>query len=109
MFILAASILIPPDISGVIGEVDLSGALSLELAGIIFSFMLINLFDSSGTLIGVTDKAGLIDSNGKFPNMNKALYVDMRQFGGGVRLSVPRLLPPILKVLQVWLSAVARG
>ena len=55
---------------------DLSGALSLELAGIIFSFMLINLFDSSGTLIGVTDKAGLIDSNGKFPNMNKALYVD---------------------------------
>ncbi|YCU14283.1 adenine permease PurP [Escherichia coli] len=67
---------IPPDISGVIGEVDLSGALTLELAGIIFSFMLINLFDSSGTLIGVTDKAGLIDSNGKFPNMNKALYVD---------------------------------
>lgn len=67
---------IPPDISGVIGEVDLSGALSLELAGIIFSFMLINLFDSSGTLIGVTDKAGLIDSHGKFPNMNKALYVD---------------------------------
>ncbi len=52
---------IPPDISGVIGEVDLSGALTLELAGIIFSFMLINLFDSSGTLIGVTDKAGLID------------------------------------------------
>ncbi|EPE9444922.1 adenine permease AdeQ, partial [Escherichia coli] len=64
---------IPPDISGVIGEVDLSGALTLELAGIIFSFMLINLFDSSGTLIGVTDKAGLIDGNGKFPNMNKAL------------------------------------
>ena len=60
---------IPPDISGVIGEVDLSGALTLELAGIIFSFMLINLFDSSGTLIGVTDKAVLIDGNGKVPNM----------------------------------------
>ncbi|HGU2781881.1 adenine permease AdeQ [Escherichia coli] len=58
------------------GDVHFSGALTLELAGIIFSFMLINLFDSSGTLIGVTDKAGLIDSNGKFPNMNKALYVD---------------------------------
>lgn len=67
---------IPPSISGVIGEVDLRGALSLDLAGIIFSFMLINLFDSSGTLIGVTDKAGLIDSNGKFPGMNRALYVD---------------------------------
>lgn len=66
----------PPGIAGVVGEVDLSGALSLDLAGIIFSFMLINLFDSSGTLIGVTDKAGLIDSQGRFPNMNKALYVD---------------------------------
>lgn len=64
------------DISGVIGEVDLSGALTLELAGIIFFFMLINLFDLLGTLIGVTDKAGLIDGNGKFFNMNKALYVD---------------------------------
>ena len=67
---------VPPGISGVMGEVGLSGALSLNLAGIIFSFMLINLFDSSGTLIGVTDKAGLIDSDGKFPGMRKALYVD---------------------------------
>ncbi|WP_390888527.1 NCS2 family permease [Citrobacter amalonaticus] len=67
---------VPPSISGVMGEVDLSGSLSLNLAGIIFSFMLINLFDSSGTLIGVTDKAGLIGSDGKFPGMRRALYVD---------------------------------
>ncbi len=59
--------------------------------------MLINLFDSSGTLIGVTDKAGLIDGNGKFPNMNKALYVDsVSSVAGGY--SAPRLLLPILKV-----------
>lgn len=42
----------------------------------IFSFMLVNLFDSSGTLIGVTDKAGLADEKGKFPRMKQALYVD---------------------------------
>lgn len=42
----------------------------------IFSFMLVNLFDSSGTLIGVTDKAGLADANGKFPRMKQALFVD---------------------------------
>ncbi|MEE1707484.1 solute carrier family 23 protein, partial [Pseudomonas aeruginosa] len=46
------------------------------LAGVIFSFMLVNLFDSSGTLIGVTDKAGLADEKGKFPRMKQALYVD---------------------------------
>ena len=38
--------------------------------------MLVNLFDSSGTLIGVTDKAGLADANGKFPRMKQALFVD---------------------------------
>ncbi|TCP91249.1 AGZA family xanthine/uracil permease-like MFS transporter [Cricetibacter osteomyelitidis] len=66
----------PPSLSGVVGQVDLAGALDMGLLGVIFSFMLVNLFDSSGTLIGVTEKAGLADENGKFPNMKKALYVD---------------------------------
>lgn len=67
---------VPPDITTVVGQVDLSGAFNLGLAGVIFSFMLVNLFDSSGTLIGVTDKAGVMDANGKFPRMKQALYVD---------------------------------
>ncbi|MEG1655595.1 MAG: NCS2 family permease, partial [Hafnia sp.] len=66
----------PPNITSVVGQVDLSGALNIGLAGVIFSFMLVNLFDSSGTLIGVTDKAGLADKSGKFPRMKQALYVD---------------------------------
>lgn len=66
----------PPGIMSVVGQVDLLGALTLGLAGIIFSFMLVNLFDSSGTLIGVTDKAGLVDEKGQFPRMKQALYVD---------------------------------
>lgn len=66
----------PPAISSVIGQVDLAGSLNIGMAGIIFSFMLVNLFDSSGTLIGVTDKAGLADEKGKFPRMKQALYVD---------------------------------
>lgn len=66
----------PPNVTSVVGQVDLAGALNVGLAGVIFSFMLVNLFDSSGTLIGVTDKAGLADKNGKFPRMKQALYVD---------------------------------
>lgn len=66
----------PPSVASVIGQVDLAGSLNLGLAGVIFSFMLVNLFDSSGTLIGVTDKAGLADANGKFPRMKQALFVD---------------------------------
>ncbi|PLM54703.1 adenine permease PurP [Klebsiella michiganensis] len=66
----------PPSVTTVIGHVDLAGSLNLGLAGVIFSFMLVNLFDSSGTLIGVTDKAGLADAQGKFPRMTQALFVD---------------------------------
>jgi AGZA family xanthine/uracil permease-like MFS transporter len=66
----------PPSVTTVIGHVDLAGSLNLGLAGVIFSFMLVNLFDSSGTLIGVTDKAGLADEKGKFPRMKQALFVD---------------------------------
>ncbi|MGA9617628.1 MAG: NCS2 family permease [Serratia proteamaculans] len=66
----------PPNITSVVGQVDLAGALNIGLAVVIFSFMLVNLFDSSGTLIGVTDKAGLTDATGKFPRMKQALYVD---------------------------------
>ncbi|EKE3214318.1 adenine permease AdeP [Salmonella enterica] len=66
----------PPSITSVVGHVDLAGSFNLGLAGVIFSFMLVNLFDSSGTLIGVTDKAGLADEKGKFPRMKQALFVD---------------------------------
>ncbi|CDH07162.1 putative membrane protein [Xenorhabdus bovienii str. oregonense] len=67
---------LPPSVMSVVGNVDVKGALDIALSGVIFSFMLVNLFDSSGTLIGVTDKAGIADSSGKFPRMKQALYVD---------------------------------
>ncbi|MGC6377924.1 NCS2 family permease [Bisgaard Taxon 45] len=66
----------PPSLTIVVGQVDIAGALDTALLGIIFSFLLVNLFDSSGTLLGVTDKAGFSDERGRFPKMKQALYVD---------------------------------
>ncbi|MFZ7229511.1 NCS2 family permease [Avibacterium avium] len=66
----------PPSLEPVVGKVDIVGALDTALLGIIFSFLLVNLFDSSGTLLGVTDKAGISDEKGRFPKMKQALYVD---------------------------------
>ncbi|MGC6360360.1 NCS2 family permease [Bisgaard Taxon 45] len=66
----------PPSLTTVVGQVDIAGALDTALLGIIFSFLLVNLFDSSGTLLGVTDKAGFSDERGRFPKMKQALYVD---------------------------------
>ena len=66
----------PPALTQVVGQVNIAGALDTALIGIIFSFLLVNLFDSSGTLLGVTDKAGFSDEKGRFPKMKQALYVD---------------------------------
>ncbi|MBB5192548.1 AGZA family xanthine/uracil permease-like MFS transporter [Silvimonas terrae] len=67
---------LPPDISGVFGQLAIKDAFSLGMGAVIFSFMLVSLFDSSGTLIGVAGKAGLADEHGRFPRMKQALLVD---------------------------------
>ncbi len=43
---------------------------------IVFTFLFVNLFDTIGTLLGVASKAGLIDKNGNFPQIKKALFAD---------------------------------
>ena len=43
---------------------------------IIFSFLFVDLFDTLGTLIGVSTKAGMLDKNGRLPNIRPALLAD---------------------------------
>jgi adenine/guanine/hypoxanthine permease len=66
----------PPAINSVVGHVDIKGSFNLALAGVIFSFMIVNLFDSSGTILAVTDKAQLTDKQGSFPKMRRTLLID---------------------------------
>ncbi|KEQ12371.1 guanine permease [Endozoicomonas montiporae] len=66
----------PPSITPIVGKLDIMGALSPEMIGVIVAFMFVNLFDTTGTLIAVGDKAGLADENGKMTNMNRALMTD---------------------------------
>jgi len=55
---------------------DLKGALSMGLLTIIFTFTFVELFDTMGTLVGTATKAGLMDKEGKFPGIGKAMLVD---------------------------------
>lgn len=49
---------------------------ALEFAVIVFSFLFVDLFDTVGTLIGVADKGGLLDKEGKLPRAGRALMAD---------------------------------
>ncbi|UJF17752.1 NCS2 family permease [Vibrio sp. SS-MA-C1-2] len=66
----------PPSISPVFAQLDIWGSFNLGFAGVIFSFALVSLFDSSGTMIGVTERCNMTDDKGRFPRMKQALITD---------------------------------
>ncbi|MDR2717601.1 MAG: NCS2 family permease [Treponema sp.] len=43
---------------------------------VFFTFLFVDIFDTVGTLVGVTTQAGLIDKNGKIPRVKQALLAD---------------------------------
>ena len=61
------------DLPGVFG---LSGKQGLGLLEILFVFLFVDLFDNIGTLVAVTKRAGLMDSNGRIPMLNRILFTD---------------------------------
>ncbi len=55
---------------------DIMGAINMGLMTIIFTFTFVELFDTMGTLVGTTSRAGLMDKDGNIPNLGKAMTVD---------------------------------
>lgn len=67
---------LPPSIEPTLFKLDIAGAFDVTMISVIFAFLFVDLFDTSGTLIGVTKKAGLMKDNGDIPNLDKALLAD---------------------------------
>jgi AGZA family xanthine/uracil permease-like MFS transporter len=66
----------PPDLAPTFMKLDILGALDLTMVSIIISFLFVNLFDTAGTLLGVANRANLIDENGDVKNLDRALKAD---------------------------------
>ena len=43
---------------------------------VVFTFLLVDMFDTIGTLVGVTTKAGMMTKDGKIPHLKQAFLVD---------------------------------
>jgi len=76
------------DISGTMLHLDIRGALGLGLLEIVFVFLFVDLFDNLGTLMGVSKKAGLLESGNskpgsRIPRMNRILLTDATATIGG--------------------------
>lgn len=67
---------LPPSIAPTFFAMDIAGALEIGLLTIIFAFLFVDLFDTSGTLVGVAHRGGMLDKQGRLPRLGKALTAD---------------------------------
>ena len=76
----------PPSLAPTFMQLDIMGALDIGLISVIFAFLFVDLFDTSGTLIGVAQKAELLDKDGKMPRLGRALLADSTATMAGAAL-----------------------
>ncbi|MCB9960445.1 MAG: NCS2 family permease [Rhodospirillaceae bacterium] len=67
---------LPPDPTPTFLQLDIPGALDIGLLTIVFAFLFVDLFDTAGTLIGVSARAGLLDERDRLPRLGRALVAD---------------------------------
>jgi AGZA family xanthine/uracil permease-like MFS transporter len=69
-------ILMPPSIAPTFMKMDLSSVLEVSMLSVVFAFLFVDLFDTSGTLVAVAQRGGLLDEKGRLPRVKRALTAD---------------------------------
>ncbi len=66
----------PPSIAPIFMQFEWSSVLSIDMAICVLTFLFIDMFDTIGTLIGVSTRAGMVDEQGNIPGLKKAFMAD---------------------------------
>ena len=66
----------PPSLAPTFMQLDIAGAFDVAMLSVIFAFLFVDLFDTSGTLMAVAQRAGMTDANGRLPRLERALMAD---------------------------------
>ena len=74
-----------PSLAPTFMQMDFKDLFTAGMVGVIFVFFFVDLFDSTGTLVGVSHRAGLL-VNGKLPRLKKALFADSTAIVAGAAL-----------------------
>jgi len=67
---------VPPSIAPVFLELDIAAAFDLSMITVILTLLLVDVFDTAGTMVGVANRADLTDEHGKMPRLGRALLSD---------------------------------
>lgn len=66
----------PPSIAPTLMQMDLSQVFEVTMLSVVFAFLFVDLFDTSGTLVAVAQRGGFLDDKGRLPRLNRALTAD---------------------------------
>jgi AGZA family xanthine/uracil permease-like MFS transporter len=66
----------PPSIKPIFFQFEFGQIFTFDMLIVLFTFLFVDMFDTVGTLIGVSDKAGMLDKQGKLPRAKQALFAD---------------------------------
>lgn len=66
----------PPSIEPIFFKFEFAQILSWDMLIVVFTFLFVDIFDTMGTLVGVSGKAGMLDKEGRIPNAKKAFMAD---------------------------------
>ncbi len=66
----------PPDITPILCKMEWHNVWSIDMVICVFTLLFMDIFDTLGTLIGVANKAEMVDENGHIHNINKAFMAD---------------------------------
>lgn len=66
----------PPSLSPIFFKFEFSEIFTLDMVIVLFTFLFVDMFDTVGTLVGVSDKAGMLTKDGKVPRVKQALFAD---------------------------------
>jgi len=67
---------VPPSLAPIFWKFDFSKVFSIHMVIILFTFLFVDMFDTVGTLVGVSSKAGMLDKEGRVPRVKQALFAD---------------------------------
>ncbi len=66
----------PPSIKPIFMQFEWNQIFSFDMLAVVFTFLFIDMFDTMGTVIGVSQKAGFVDENGKVDGLDKIFMAD---------------------------------
>lgn len=66
----------PPSIAPICWQFEWHNILTVDMVVVVLTFLFIDMFDTIGTLIGVSNRAGMVDDDGNVKNLNQAFMAD---------------------------------